>query len=61
VKETNISKALRKAITDQLSKDFNDQAVSFVLNSYDLDSYLLEGFLTTISNQIAKAQKALEI
>ena len=61
MKETNISKALRKAITDQLSKDFNDQAVSFVLNSYDLDSYLLEGFLTTISNQIAKAQKALEI
>lgn len=55
-KESQFSKDIKKALAkEMLKKNLNEYAVEFILSSYDFESYLLEGTLSHIEEQIRAA------
>lgn len=58
----NTEKALRKVITTHLLREGHDvRAIEYVLNNYDLTTYLLESPLKIITEQVNRVSKAVEI
>ena len=60
-KDSQFSKDIRKALKkEMLRKNQLESAIDFILSSYDFDSYLLEGTLSHIEEQIRVASASLE-
>lgn len=60
-KDSQFSKDIRKAIKKEMTKRGHlSEAVSFILDRYDFESYLLEGSLSHLEDQIRCAEASLE-
>jgi len=60
-KESQFTKDIKKAIKKEMVKRGQDErAIDFIINSYDFESYLLEGSLSHLEDQIRSASAILE-
>ena len=60
-KESQFNKDIKKAIKkEMLRQNQLDIAIDFVLNTYDFESYLLEGTLSHLKDQIRLATASVE-
>ena len=50
--QSKLAKSVKRGIVEQLASKLNPEIVSLVLNSYDLDSYLLDDFVAKISKEV---------
>jgi hypothetical protein len=61
-KNSTFNKDISKAIVKQMVLiGFDEKAAAFVCSNYDFHSYLLEGSLSHIEEQISKVQTAAVI
>jgi hypothetical protein len=59
-KDSKFSKDIRKALRVEMIRiGHEESAVDYVLNRYDFDSYLLEGTLSHITNDIQAVENAV--
>jgi len=60
-KESQFTKDIKKAIKkEMLKRSHLEKAIDFVVNAYDFESYLLEGSLGHLEDQIRSASAILE-
>ena len=60
-KESQFTKDIKKAIKkEMLKRSHLEEAINFVVNAYDFESYLLEGSLSHLEDQIRSASAILE-
>lgn len=60
-KESQFTKDIKKAIQKEMVKRGHlSEAVAFIVNRYDFESYLLEGSLSHLEDQIRCAEASLE-
>jgi hypothetical protein len=60
-KESQFNKDIKKVIKkEMLKRGQEESAIDFIVNSYDFDSYLLEGSLSHLEDQIRLASASLE-
>lgn len=60
-KESQFNKDIKKAIKKEMIKRGQDErSIDFIIYSYDFESYLLEGSLSHLEDQIRQASASLE-